>query len=375
MKGKIQWFAAILGCSLGLLSLGHATQEAEILAAIAQLRDIQPTDDTGKQAELNARMDAAWAKIEAQKSLAAPVVIRKLREELDNKNPDQFFLLDMAYLAVKLSGSDTEPTALQALARIDPEAKIIQYNDQELFYFVYGLAKSGRPEVLAQIDRLFLPAFKGRGISIPQHAFVITPELMCVFLYGVTGPDAELHIAEQLKVRPDDRIKLMKILYYLGSARTAEAVKNIILKYPDQDTVTHGITVLMQNCGPIGRELVLQLDSKRFDAMAKKYYDEIRSEVLKASYNANANALEQFEGSITKLSDEQLKARLQLMYDNFGVENELSPSVIVESKLPARDLIGELRRIRSRMFYRLNSHAIDDVLITNQIINTLEYRN
>ncbi len=376
MKRKMQLVATIAGCLLILTARGLASQEAEVLGALAQLRNIQPTDDDKQLTEINARMDAAWKKIETLKSLAVPIILQELKRELASKTPDQFFLLDTAYLALKLSRKEAEPVALQALARIDPTEKIIQYNDQELFNFTYELAKSGRSEVFAQIDRLFLrPSFKDRGITIPQHAFTLNSKLMCVFLYGISGPDAELHVADLLDSRPEDRLTLLEILYYIGSSKCADKITKTLSRHGDHETVTRGITVLMKNCGPTGKELAQRIDSGGFDVEAKKYYEAVRSEIPKVTHETNAQLLEPFQGSISKLSDEKLKERLHLMYEKFGVEDELSPSVIVKSKLPTDYLIAEMKRIRSRMFYRINPHALDDVLVTNQIITTLEFRD
>ena len=61
------------------------------------------------------------------------------------------------------------------------------------------------------------------------------------------------------------------------------------------------------------------------------------------------------------------------MYDNYGKDDETTPSSIVTSALPHDYLLKELKRIRSRTFYRLNNHAFDDVRITNFLINTLQY--
>ena len=375
MKRKTLFVAIIAGCLLILTTRGLASQEAEVLAALGQLRNIQPTDDDKRLTEINARMDAAWKKIETLKSLAVPIVLQELKRELESKTPDQFFLLDTAYLSLKLDRKEAEPVALQALARIDPAETIIQYNDQELFNFTYELSKSGRPEVLPQIDRLFLrPAFKGRGITIPQHAFTLNPKLMCVFLYGISGPDAELHVADLLESRPEDRLTLLEILYYIGSSRCADRIAKALSRHGDNETVARGITVLMKNCGPVGKGLAQRMDSSGFDVEAKQYYEAVRSEISKASYKTNARLLESFQGSISKLSDEKLKDRLHLIYEKFGVEDELSPSVIVNSKLPTDYLIVEMKRIRSRMFYRISPHALEDVLVTNQIITTLEFR-
>lgn len=374
MRRKLGFLIALLLCYLASSIPVLAATEAEIVSAIGQLRNSQPIDDRAAQAVWNARMDGAWTTLRASPSQSAPLVRRELALEIKKQDPDQFFLLDTAYLSMALDRASAVPLALQALAKIDPTAKIIRYNDQELFNFTYDLAKTGDVAVRALIDRLFLSSFEGRQIFIPQHVFTVTPELMATFLYGVTGADAEGHLARLLTAQPDMRVKLLEVLYFLGSEESVPSIAETLSRYGDNDTVARGITVLMTVGGPKGQEVVMKLDSAGFDHEAKKYLASVRKAAPEVSLKSQAKALERFTGSVTKLSDTKLKERLELMYQNFGKDDELSPSVILKSSLPSAFLIGEMKRVRSRMFFRLNQHALEDVQVTNLIINALQYR-
>ena len=63
------------------------------------------------------------------------------------------------------------------------------------------------------------------------------------------------------------------------------------------------------------------------------------------------------------------------MYADYGKDNRLNPQALLDSRLGRDYLIGELIRIRSRMFSRVSDEALSDVELTNAVINTLRYRN
>lgn len=198
---------------------------------------------------------------------------------------------------------------------------------------------------------------------------------LCVFLYGVTGANAEDHLIKALDISPATKQRVLETLGWLGSERSVEPVKKLMASATDYETFTRCVAFMMALGGPEGKAAVLNLDASHLDPKAKEYHQRILPKVKDVSAETLRTALKQFDGNDggKKLTDEELKRRLKKMYDNFGVDNETSPRSLVSSKLPRAYLIDQLKQIRSRMFYRINNHALDDVKVTNLIINTLQF--
>jgi hypothetical protein len=83
---------------------------------------------------------------------------------------------------------------------------------------------------------------------------------------------------------------------------------------------------------------------------------------------------DQFEGE-KNVSDDKLKQSLAAMYENFGKDSRLNPQALLDSSLSKDYLIGELTRIRARMFTQVVNQTLSDVELTNAVLNTLRYRD
>ena len=352
-----------------------AVSEAEILQQIGNLRGIQPTKDKKKLAELNTRMDAAWHFLEAHKKESAPLVARELAKALDEATVDQFLALDLGNLILSVQGKEGEALALKSLGKIDPKAEIIQWNFKELFDFTHALAELGSSEVLAQIDRIFLPGTDKLEFFSAPHVVKFSPVDLCVLLYGVTGAKAEAHLLQRLADSPTARHRVLEVLCQIGSEQSVGGVKQAMLASGDHETFSRGLTFMMTLGGPAGKDAMLAFDSKPLDAKARAYHSRILPEVKKVSQKTLKDALKQLDSadSAQTLDEQELKARLKKMYDNYGVDNETNPSVIVASKLPREFLLEQLKQIRSRMCHRKNNHTFEDLEVTNLIINALQF--
>jgi hypothetical protein len=62
------------------------------------------------------------------------------------------------------------------------------------------------------------------------------------------------------------------------------------------------------------------------------------------------------------------------MIAHYGRDDRTNPVAILDSGLESDFLITQLLNVRSRTLYRLSDEALDDVAVTNALINGLRYR-
>ena len=75
------------------------------------------------------------------------------------------------------------------------------------------------------------------------------------------------------------------------------------------------------------------------------------------------------------MADDKLKQQLAAMYDNFGKDSRLNPQALLDSGLSKDYLIGELTKIRARMFTHADNQTLSDIELTNAVLNALRYRD
>lgn len=167
--------------------------------------------------------------------------------------------------------------------------------------------------------------------------------------------------------------RVIEILIWIGSPDALQGVKNAMLASPDYETLVRVTAYMMMSGGPEGRAVMLAIDPARLDDKARKYYQKTRGDIQKISYDVLSGEFAEFQGD-SKLSDAELKKHLAAMYENYGKDNNTNPMAVLNSGLPRQYLSGELARIRARMLYRLSNEALDDVKITNALLNALYYR-
>ncbi len=354
-------------------TLVYAGNQAEILKTIDSLRNIQPVKGEENLNAVNQRMDTAWKYLTAHKDESVPLIRQELLKELAQKN-DQFFLLDMASFLIGQGKPQDDPLAFQCLSAIDPQAPVIQYNTDELFRLTYHLAQGGDPAVLEQVDRLFLKYRSESSLVVPQHAMTLDTAMICVFLYGVSGPGVEKHLLEQLSLKSTYQKRLLEILCVLGSENGVEQVKPF-LEGQDFDTFARSIKFMVTVGGPAGREAVLRVNPKRLDERSQKYFEHILPDVKKIDYKTYLGELQKISPAPKNFSDNELTTRLEKMYENYGKDDKLNPLNVVTSQLPTDDLIARMKGIRCRTLFRLSNEALDDVDIANTILNALQFKN
>lgn len=144
--------------SVAIQVFATENDNAEVRDHLDKLRDIHVTKDKAKIAELNKRMDDAWAFIRSHPN-SLPIVEEDLRKELATKEPDQFFIMDVGFLVVVEEGDKGAELAVAALEHVNLTSDIIHANWEELFHFSMKLGATGKEteRYLRQMDRIYLP--------------------------------------------------------------------------------------------------------------------------------------------------------------------------------------------------------------------------
>jgi hypothetical protein len=347
-----------------------ASVEQDTLAKIERLRAVTTGSGAKPVGDYNKQMDEAWKFFDQNKKQVLPILARELDAEIKKAKPSDLVLLDIgSYLSLQEDVS-YRATAKRALFALNPSAEIVQWNFQQLFNFTYAFADDPDPKTLQLFDKIFLPA--NQSVFVPQHAMTLDGTLICVFLYGKYGAESEDHL-RRLLADSILRNRVIEILVWIGSPASLPDVKAAIVAPHDYDTFVRVTAFMMAVGGPEGRATMLAIGPTEPDAKAKKYYGEIAQKIKESSFDTASLPLSRLPG-YKKLSDEEVRVRLQAMYKNYGKDEETHPMAIVNSGLPKAYLIEVLTKIRSRMLYRLSNEALDDVQITNALINALRYR-
>jgi hypothetical protein len=200
----------------------------------------------------------------------------------------------------------------------------------------------------------------------------LDPTMVCVFIYGAYGAGAEAHLLAKLGTR-DIAIRVLEILAWIGTSESVAPVSRALERRGDLEFYTRAMSVLMMNGGPAGRDALVRFDAAKLDEAARKKHEQMLEQFKKLDY---ASMREKFTAiaDSAKLGDDEVRRRLKSMYENDGKDDSTSPLALLDSGVPAPELIAELVRIRSRMFRRLSDEALSDVEVTNFLVNTLRYR-
>ncbi len=377
--GEMRTLGGMTSLCLGLILFGQASHlragsKAELMAAIDSLRGIQPVAAGEDVEALNKKMDAAWTVLLGKKKSSIPLVEAELAKALRQDKPDQYFILDMSQLLLAMQGPQALTLAAQALSRIDGGAPVIKVNTDGLFHLALSLAQSGAA-VLPQIDRLFLEEKAELKVFVVQHVLTLDSTLLCVFLYGSSGPDVEDHLLGKFgsNLAPYQAKRLLEILGWLGSEKSVPAAAPY-LQGGDHELFARALKVMMALGGASGREAVLNLKAGGLSKESRAYLKKVLPNVKKAGYESQLRMLEEMAKPDPGLSDAKLEARLEKMIKNYGKDDELPAANILLSGLPQGLILGKLKRIRQMTLFRLSDEALDDVLVDNRIINALQYK-
>jgi hypothetical protein len=364
--------AALLGL-LGaavVTTAAAATLEEQTAAKIEQIRAMQAGQNSAKMATYNQEMDAAWNFYAAHKPEIFPILRAQLKSEIGRDQPSDMVLLDVGLFIHENDGPEGSALAREALFRLNPRAAIVNENWKEFFELVHGAAEDHDARVLDLIDRNFLAS--EQKIFIPQHALQLDGTLICVFLYGSYGTEAEPHLRAKLQDGSVTR-RALEVLVWLGSADSVRQVGDVLSLAPDYETLSRVTSFMMQAAGPAGRDFMLNLDPGKFDPRSREYLTKIHPAVQAMSFETIRSSFAGFPGD-KKLADADVSLRIEAMIANGGKDDRTSPVAILDSGLPADLLIASLLKARSRSLYLLSDEGLSEVEVTNALVNALRYR-
>jgi hypothetical protein len=350
---------------------GAATLEAQTAEKLQQIRAIRPGQGDQADDAYNKELDAAWEFFNANKQQVLPILRRLLKAEIEGHEPNNLVLLDIGWYLHESELPDGKTLGREALFHLDPRAPIVDWNRKEFFELVHAAAEDHDPRVLALIDHEFLRSDK--KIVIPEHSLELDGTLVCVFLYGAYGSEAESAVRAKLSDRSTAN-RAIEILIWLGSPESLPAVGAAQSAAPNYETFSRVASYMMQAAGPAGRDFMLKLDSAVLDAQSREYLSKTRSAIQATTFESIRKSSESLPGD-KRLTDDEVKSRLNAMIGNFGKIDRTSPLAILDSGLPGNFLIAQLTEARHRSLYRLSDEALSDLQVTNALINGLRYRN
>lgn len=351
-------------------SASSQTIEKQTLTHLEKIKAIRADADEKTVAGYNKSMDDAWKFFNANKTSVVPILRREISIELRKATPNDLLLLDIGYFLRLQPDSSDKELGKAALFKLNPASEIVYLNQQQLFNFSYSVAADQDPGVLPFIDRAFLR--QKMSAYVAQHALTLNETLICVFLYGVHGQASEAHLRGLLADKALTR-KVLEILIWIGTPDSVPAVREAMLADRNYETFSRATTFMMKAGGPEGRESMLRLNPKDFDAQSQEYLERIRPMIEATSFETLRKPFST-DRDFTPLTEDTLKKRLAAMYENYGKDDTTEPSAVLDSTLPRTFLINELLRIRARMFHRLSDEGLSDVVATNSILNALYYR-
>lgn len=358
------------------MTAGSAWAQADVQKEARQqldgLRGIQVTKGKAALNALNKKMDDAWTFIKDHPESNA-LVQEELAKAIAAPKADQFFLLDLAYLSLDTLGAKALEPATAALERLDPAAGIVQANKEELFHFVIKLGALGASseKYFAQLDRLYLQREESLDYFKAPHVVRFVPFDTRCMVYGVCGAPAADHLAALLPTAKKP-VHILQVLSVIGSETNVPAAQAAMKAGADYDTIAAGLTFMMQLGGPSGRAAVLALEPAKFSGKARSFLEKIRPAVEAVNFDAIVATLTKLDPA--SVSDEKLQKLLDQMEANDGADDETPPAAMVKSGLPADALLAQIKRVRARSFRRQNNYVLDELPVTNMVINALQFK-
>ncbi len=338
---------------------GDAATDAAITSRIAQIRGLPAAGDAAAAGAQRRELDAAWRFFGDYRDDAIPLLRRELAAELRSSRPSQQLLLDAACFLVAYGAEPDKKLAVQAALAINPDALL---DGPQLFRLMHAAAASQDARLLPQIDRIFLR--KSVSVPLPQQGSTIDETGVRALLYGRFGAAGERHLAAQLRdpalVKP-----VLDVLQLVGSPASVPAVEPL-LQSADMEVFTRAVNFLVRAGGPQGRQVLLALKAQGLSKEAIDFFAPMRQQL------AQQPAPQAGKGT---LPDAEGRRLLDALEANGGHYEGIDPSAIVQSRLPKKELIDRLTRIRERSFARATNEALADIDTTSALLNALSYRD
>jgi len=354
-----------------------AVTEKDVIERMDFIRSIKVTSDKEKLRQYNNEMDKAWQYFKDNSKETLPILKKQLELEAGKDKPGHFLMLDVGYFLYLSGEPEYRQTAQKAFYKIDPLDPVVNANQQQLFEFAYRLSQSKDPAILPYLDKAFLSR-ENAVIFVPQHSMKLERGLINVFLYGAYGPESEQHLQQLLQQNYKTNVELsrfiVELLIWIGTEKSLPQVKALMEAQRDHDTFLRCVAYFMSVGGNEGKQVMLNLDTNKLDPKSSEYYQGVKDNIKKTSFEMYQNMLAGIPGE-KQLGNDEVKARLEAMHENFGKDNETHPLAILNADLPKEYLAEQMQKIRSRMLFRLSDEALTDVKITNALLNALRYRD
>jgi hypothetical protein len=347
-----------------------ATLEQETAVRIEQIRGIKAGQSTETIATYNQQMNAAWQFYLSHKPQILPVLRGQLKAEMAREQPSDLVLLDVGSFLHENDGTEGKALAREALFRLNTQSAVIGENHKGLFELAHAAAEDHDLRVLGLTDASFLKS--DERIFIPQHALQLDGTLVCVFLYGAYGLDAEGHLRAKLS-DPAVAKRVLEVLGWLGTPDSLHQVGGTLVDSPSYETLARVTSFMMQVAGPGGREFMLKVDPQGLEPKAREYLLKVRAAIQAASFDVIRDSFSGFPGD-KKLPSGEVQSRLEAMIANDGKDDRTSPLAFLDSGVGSDTLISSLLKVRAHTLYRLSDEALSDVQVTNTLINGLRYR-
>ncbi|TGL58719.1 hypothetical protein [Leptospira sarikeiensis] len=350
----------------------------QIFKAVNELRKIEEKSSNKELDKNNALMDENWALFKKNKSDSIRILKNILDEEIKKEKPSSLVILDLSWFLVLEDKNKNEylPQLIKYYERIDFRSKIISFSSQQFFNFSLFLSEKQQPDFLKLIDERFLRHETGT-FFIPQHMTSVSNHAQRTHLYGVYGNQSIKHLLNILESEKTitNRQSILSILRRICTSDCAIPISNLLEKEKDHESFVSGTYILLDNAGPIGKELYLKLSTGALSAKTKDYFDSEKEFAKNLTYEYLMNQIEQkFGKSNNQFNDKELLSETEKMINNAGSSTTLHPSDFINSTKDKEILIGKLLEARRKSFLRVNRHGLDDIDITNMVINTLNFK-
>lgn len=355
----------------------ESSYEKEIVQAVDSLRSIAPTSDQEKLKAYNKIMDDNWSVFSKDKDDSIPILVRILEQEIQSKEPNHLILLDLGYfLALSDGKAERTPIILKVFEKIDSRQPIVSANSQQYFQLSLFLSNRQAPGFLRLIDERFLRS-EATAFFIPQHMINVDGHGQRTHLYGVYGKESIPHLLNLLGKENDTKTKrsITSILRRICTPECAQGIFEFLKTEKDHEAFVNGTYILLDNAGPKGKELYLELQLKDLAPKTLDYFKSEQDYVSKQTYEFLSSKIERkFGKSRNRFSKSELIEQIELMIRNKGASMTLHPLDILESSVDKEVLIEKLIEARRNCFLRTNQHGLEDIDINNLILNALYFK-
>lgn len=359
------------------LDLSANTYEEEVISSIESIRTIKASEDKNEIGEFNSLMDANWKKFSEKKSVSIPIIQIKLKEELNSPSPNQMVLLDLSwFLAISNPNKEDLEIILKTYEAIDFQDPLMVQNTQQYFRLALFLSEKQIPDFLYSIDKRFLRN-ENRSFFIPQHVALVDAHAQRTHLYGVYGKQSIKHLTIILKKEKDTKLRqsITSILRRICTPDCARDIYEMLESEEDHKTFVNGTYILLDNAGPIGKDLYLKLKPKSLSKETQDYFISEQNYVKNQSFEFFITKMKKKYGeSSNSFSDSQLLSEIEKMILENGESHSIHPLDFFSNTIDKQVLIEKTIEARRKCFLRINHHGMQDIDLNNLILNTLYYK-